>query len=48
LFLNGRTDTGVPPTDFDPAAPPAPPALVPGGSAQNEPMGFEKDYGHEL
>ncbi len=48
LFLNGRTDTGVPPTDFSPAAPPPAPALVPGGSAQNEPTGFEKDYGHEL
>jgi len=48
LFINGRTDTGVPPSDVEPAGPPQPPVLVPGGSAQNEPTGFEKDYGHEL
>ena len=49
LLLNGQTDTGVPPaaTPFvrQPPAPPPPPV---GGSAQNKPMGFEKDYGHVL
>ena len=53
LFINGRTDTGVPSSDAVPAAPrlppPPPPALMaPGGSAQREPIGFEKDYGHVL
>jgi pilus assembly protein CpaC len=47
LFINGRTDTGVPPTGIEPALPP-PPALTPGGSAQLQPSGFEKDYGHVL
>ena len=53
LFLNGRTDTGVPPASAPfrypnnppPAANPAPAA---GGTAQREPTGFEKDYGHVL
>jgi pilus assembly protein CpaC len=50
LFLNGRTDTGVPPSDVEPARPiGGPPASpVPGGSAQRQPVGLEKDYGHEL
>ena len=52
LFINGRTDTAVPPSDVEPARPalpaPAGPALTPGGSAQRQPIGFEKDYGHEL
>ena len=50
LLLNGRTDTGVPPSAapfVQPAAPPPPPAL-PGGTAQAKPIGFEKDYGHVL
>lgn len=53
LLLNGQTDTGVPPaaTPFVSSPPPPPPPRpVPGagGSAQNKPMGFEKDYGHVL
>lgn len=50
LFFNGRTDTGVPPSDVQstgaPGVVPAPP--VAGGSAQLQPSGFEKDYGHVL
>lgn len=46
LFLNGRTDTGVPPTDLGPANSPA--SSTPGGSAQRQPIGFEKEYGHAL
>ena len=50
LFINGRTDTGVPPSDVEPARPlAAPPAgPVPGASAERKPIGLEKDYGHEL
>ncbi|MFL6733286.1 MAG: type II and III secretion system protein family protein [Sphingomicrobium sp.] len=54
LFLSGRTDTGVPaaPPPFSPpAARPvsvAPPTLAPGGTAENKPVGLEKDYGHVL
>jgi pilus assembly protein CpaC len=50
LFLNGRTDTGVPPaaTPFVTPAPPPPPPVSPGGTAQKKPAGFEKDYGHVL
>jgi len=57
LLLNGRTDTGVPPAAApfvtQPALPPppmmiSPPAGGSGGSAQNKPIGFEKDYGHVL
>ena len=54
LFLLGRTDTGVapaPPPFSPPAAAPvnvAPAPLAPGGSAQNAPVGLEKDYGHVL
>jgi pilus assembly protein CpaC len=54
LFLNGRTDTGVPPaaTPFvtQPPPPPPPPPLppAPGGMAKKAPSGFEKDYGHVL
>jgi pilus assembly protein CpaC len=50
LFLNGRTDTGVPPSAapfVQPAVPPPPPP-IPGGTAQAKPVGFEKDYGHVL
>ena len=59
LLLLGRTDTGVPAAIAPfrnpygaPAAPPPPPAAVvppaPGGSAQREPIGLEKEYGHVL
>jgi pilus assembly protein CpaC len=53
LFFLGRTDTGVPPGPeirepgtVAPAPPPAPAGG--GGSAQNKPIGFEKEYGHVL
>jgi pilus assembly protein CpaC len=44
LFINGRTDTGVPPSAVEPSA------VAPGpvGTAQRQPIGLEKDYGHEL
>jgi pilus assembly protein CpaC len=56
LFLNGRTDTGVPPSSAPFVAPPAPPPPAAGntsggaqgGMAQKKPSGFEKDYGHVL
>jgi pilus assembly protein CpaC len=54
LLLNGRTDTGVPPTGapFLAPVPPPPPVIVApatgGGTAQKKPVGFEKDYGHVL
>jgi pilus assembly protein CpaC len=55
LFLNGRTDTGVPPSAapfVTPAPlPPPPPVTQPpgsGGMAAKQPSGFEKDYGHVL
>jgi pilus assembly protein CpaC len=51
LFLNGRTDTGVPPSGFSTTAPPRRPEPAPagpGGMAQKAPSGFEKDYGHVL
>jgi pilus assembly protein CpaC len=53
LLINGRTDTGVAPAArpfVQPTPlPPPPPPLVPiGGTAQNKPVGFEKDYGHVL
>ena len=57
LFLNGRTDTGVPPaaTPFvHPLPPPPPPPAVvtppaTGGMAEaKQPRGFEKEYGHVL
>ncbi|MFL6725382.1 MAG: type II and III secretion system protein family protein [Sphingomicrobium sp.] len=52
LFLNGRTDTGVPPAarPFVTPVPPPPPVIIPapGGMAQSKPTGFEKDYGHVL
>jgi pilus assembly protein CpaC len=54
LLLDGRTDTGVRvgapiTTPLLPPPPPPPPAVVPiGGSAQNQPSGLEKDYGHVL
>jgi pilus assembly protein CpaC len=50
LFINGRTDSGVPPSGLERSfpSPAVPPALAPGGSSQLEPSGFEKDYGHVL
>jgi pilus assembly protein CpaC len=50
LLINGRTDTGVPPSarPFVQPAPPPPPPAAPGGMAQKKPNGFEKDYGHVL
>ena len=52
LLLNGRTDTGVPPSARPfvtaPVAPPPPPAGPVGGMAEKKPVGFEKDYGHVL
>jgi pilus assembly protein CpaC len=55
LWLNGRTDTGVPPSAAPfvqrPMAPPPPPPPAPaqpGGTALKAPSGFEKDYGHVL
>jgi pilus assembly protein CpaC len=57
LLLSGRTDTGVPPAarpfTMQPQSPPPPPppAVVPvpvGGMSANQPVGFEKDYGHVL
>jgi pilus assembly protein CpaC len=54
LFLNGRTDTGVPPGPTPLTRPPLapPPAIAPpatGGMAKAQrPIGFEKDYGHVL
>jgi pilus assembly protein CpaC len=62
LLINGRTDTGVPPSAAPfvqpaPLPPPPPPPPVTGaasdssataGTALNQPIGFEKDYGHVL
>ena len=53
LFLNGRTDTGVPPGPTPLTSPPLAPAPVTppatGGMAETEkPIGFEKEYGHVL
>ena len=52
LFLNGRTDTGVPTLGgtVPPPPPPPPPTRGPGGAAAAaaKPIGFEKDYGHVL
>jgi pilus assembly protein CpaC len=57
LLLNGRTDTGVPPSAAPfvrpvPPPPPPPAVVIPpaggGGTAQTRPIGFEKDYGHVL
>ena len=50
LFLNGRTDAGMPPVGGRPVPPPPPPARGPGGaaSAAAKPIGFEKDHGHVL
>jgi pilus assembly protein CpaC len=55
LLLNGRTDTGVPPSARPfvtppPPLPPPQPALLPptGGMSEKKPVGFEKDYGHVL
>ena len=50
LLLNGRTDTGVPPSSA-PFVQPVPGPVIgapPGGMAQAKPVGFEKDYGHVL
>jgi pilus assembly protein CpaC len=51
LLINGRTDTGVPPSSrpfVTPAPLPPPPAPGTGGMSQKQPIGFEKDYGHVL
>lgn len=48
LFLNGRTDTGVPQVQGVPSTASQPLAPVPGGSAARQPTGFEKEYGHAL
>ena len=58
LFLLGRTDTGVPAAIAPfrnplgaPAPAPAPPVAVQppsGGTAQRQPAGLEKEYGHVL
>jgi pilus assembly protein CpaC len=51
LLINGRTDTGVPPSArpfVTPAPLPSPPAPGAGGMSQKQPIGFEKDYGHVL
>jgi pilus assembly protein CpaC len=51
LFLNGRTDTGVPPSSAPFVQPVPGPGIgspAPGGMAQAKPSGFEKDYGHVL
>ena len=53
LLINGRTDTGVPPSARPFVTPPVPPPLPPaagpvGGMAEKKPSGFEKDYGHVL
>jgi len=54
LLLSGQTDTGVPPGPrglTNPSAlppPPPPPPVTGGGMSQNQPVGFEKDYGHVL
>jgi hypothetical protein len=48
LFLNGRTDTGVPQVQGVPSTATQPASVPPGGSAQKAPVGFEKEYGHAL
>jgi pilus assembly protein CpaC len=51
LLINGRTDTGVPPSArpfVTPAPLPSPPPPGAGGMSQKQPIGFEKDYGHVL
>jgi pilus assembly protein CpaC len=51
LFLLGRTDTGVAPIqETGPLPVRAAPSVAPpaGGSAERKPVGFEKEYGHEL
>ena len=50
LLINGRTDTGVPPSSRPFVTPaPLPPPAPAGGMAQaKQPSGFEKDYGHVL
>ena len=50
LLINGRTDTGVPPSSrpFVTPAPVPPPPPGAGGMAEKQPLGFEKDYGHVL
>ena len=58
LLLNGRQDSAMPPSGIErpasparalpPPPPPPPPAGSVGGTAQNTPSGFEKDYGHVL
>jgi pilus assembly protein CpaC len=58
LLLNGRQDSAMPPSGIErpasptrvlpPPPPTPPPAGTVGGTAQNTPSGFEKDYGHVL
>jgi len=58
LLLNGRQDSAMPPSGIErpasparvlpPPPPPPPSAGTVGGTAQNTPSGFEKDYGHVL
>jgi pilus assembly protein CpaC len=51
LLINGRTDTGVPPSArpfVTPAPLPSPPPPGAGGMSQKQPIGFEKDYRHVL
>jgi pilus assembly protein CpaC len=53
LLINGRTDTGVPPSarpfvTTAPPPPPPPPGPVGGMAEAKKPSGFEKDYGHVL
>ena len=54
LFTLGRTDTGVAPAQefTQPPVLSRPPVVVrpatPGGSAENKPVGLEKEYGHVL
>jgi pilus assembly protein CpaC len=47
LFINGRTDSGMPSSDVVPALPAPTAGLAPGGMAQRGPIGLEKEYGHE-
>jgi pilus assembly protein CpaC len=53
LLIDGRTDTGVPPSarpfvTTTPPPPPPTPAPVGGMAQAKQPSGFEKDYGHVL
>ncbi|GAA4712305.1 type II and III secretion system protein family protein [Sphingomonas lutea] len=50
LFLNGRTDSAVPPSSQPFVTPPGPTLMPPpsGGMAAVNPADLEKDYGHAL